>query len=174
MRRLWLLVPIAALAILTAGLTVPGGADEPTRLAKSRVVVTTTTTGPPTVDTYAEWRGVIAAQEAEQARLQAEQAALEVAQAAEAAWQRQIASRPPVAPVTATPVDGSVWDRLAQCESGGNWQISTGNGYSGGLQITGELAGTLTREQQIEWATEILARQGPGAWPVCSYVAGLR
>ena len=29
----------------------------------------------------------------------------------------------------------TVWDRLAQCESGGNWAINTGNGYYGGLQF---------------------------------------
>ena len=29
----------------------------------------------------------------------------------------------------------SDWDRLAQCEAGGNWQINTGNGYYGGLQF---------------------------------------
>ena len=29
----------------------------------------------------------------------------------------------------------SVWDRVAKCESGGNWKINTGNGYYGGLQF---------------------------------------
>ena len=36
----------------------------------------------------------------------------------------------------AAPAGGGVWDRLAQCQSGGNWGISTGNGYSGGLQFS--------------------------------------
>src|SRR5687768_8553280 len=34
------------------------------------------------------------------------------------------------------PSDGSVWDRIAACESGGNWAINTGNGYYGGLQFS--------------------------------------
>lgn len=43
---------------------------------------------------------------------------------------------------SAAPNDG-VWDRIAQCESGGNWQINTGNGYYGGLQFSmRHLAGT--------------------------------
>src|SRR4029078_5473997 len=30
----------------------------------------------------------------------------------------------------------AMWDRIARCESGGNWRINTGNGYYGGLQFT--------------------------------------
>ncbi|MGO0575651.1 transglycosylase family protein [Ornithinimicrobium panacihumi] len=78
-----------------------------------------------------------------------------------------------------------VWDRVAQCESGGNWSINTGNGYYGGLQFyqpTWEGYGGLeyapradlaSREQQIAIAQNVLASQGPGAWPVCSVQAGL-
>lgn len=81
---------------------------------------------------------------------------------------------------------GSAWDRLAACESGGNWSINTGNGYYGGLQFvqsTWEGYGGLayapradlaTREQQIAVATKVQAGQGWGAWPVCSIKAGLR
>jgi resuscitation-promoting factor RpfE len=68
------------------------------------------------------------------------------------------------------------WDAIAQCESGGNWGISTGNGYSGGLQFTsgtwhanggsGSPAGA-SREEQIRVAENILHSQGIGAWPVC-------
>ena len=36
----------------------------------------------------------------------------------------------------AAAADGGVWDRIAQCESGGNWHINTGNGYYGGLQFS--------------------------------------
>ena len=71
----------------------------------------------------------------------------------------------------------SVWDRVAQCESGGNWNTNTGNGFSGGLQFTpstwrafggtGE-AYNASREQQIAVAERVLAGQGWGAWPVCS------
>jgi resuscitation-promoting factor RpfA len=73
----------------------------------------------------------------------------------------------------------SEWDRVAACESGGNWAINTGNGYHGGLQFSqgtwashggGEYASSAnqaTREQQIAVAERVLATQGRGAWPVC-------
>ncbi|MFL6043854.1 MAG: transglycosylase family protein [Propionibacteriaceae bacterium] len=79
----------------------------------------------------------------------------------------------------------SVWDRVAQCESGGNWKINTGNGFYGGVQFA---AGTwkayggktyasqahlATKPEQIAIARRVLAGQGPGAWPVCSRRAGL-
>lgn len=90
------------------------------------------------------------------------------------------ASAPAPAPVAS---NGSVWDKLAACESGGNWHINTGNGYGGGLQIshgtwaayggTGTAAGA-SREQQIAVAEKIKARQGWGAWPACSAKLGLR
>ena len=77
----------------------------------------------------------------------------------------------------------TVWDRLAQCESSGNWAINTGNGYSGGLQFapgtwkafggTGR-AHQASREQQISVAERVLAKQGWGAWPACSRKLGLR
>ena len=82
--------------------------------------------------------------------------------------------------------DGSVWDRLAQCESGGNWSINTGNGFTGGLQFVRSTwlgmggaqyapdAYLATREQQIDIATRVLASQGWGAWPGCSSMLGLR
>ncbi|MGK2876025.1 MAG: transglycosylase family protein [Nocardioides sp.] len=77
----------------------------------------------------------------------------------------------------------SVWDRLAQCESGGNWQINTGNGYYGGLQFslgtwqawggTG-LPSSASRETQIAIATKVRnASGGYGAWPSCSAQLGL-
>ncbi|MGO9730346.1 transglycosylase family protein [Mycobacterium sp.] len=73
----------------------------------------------------------------------------------------------------------SEWDRVAACESGGNWGINTGNGYHGGLQFSqgtwaahggGEYASSAnqaTRDQQIAIAERVLATQGRGAWPVC-------
>ena len=78
---------------------------------------------------------------------------------------------------------GTVWDKLAQCESTGNWSINTGNGFSGGLQFTkstwrafgGEgLAHQASREEQIIVAERVLAQQGWGAWPACSRKLGLR
>ena len=71
------------------------------------------------------------------------------------------------------------WDRVASCESGGNWAINTGNGYQGGLQFSpstwsghggGEYAPSAhlaTKEEQIAVAERVLASQGKGAWPSC-------
>lgn len=79
--------------------------------------------------------------------------------------------------------DGSVWDRLAKCESGGNWAINTGNGYYGGLQFSlgtwrgvgGQgLPSDASREEQIARAEIVLARQGWKAWPACTLKLGLR
>jgi hypothetical protein len=80
--------------------------------------------------------------------------------------------------------DGGVWDRIAQCESGGNWHINTGNGYYGGLQFAAgtwrayggtayaPTADRASRAQQIAVATRVQQAQGWGAWPVCSVRAG--
>jgi len=77
---------------------------------------------------------------------------------------------------------GSVWDSLAQCESGGNWAINTGNGFYGGLQFTlgtwQGLGGTglpsqASREEQIARAEALQARSGWGQWPACSAKLGL-
>jgi resuscitation-promoting factor RpfE len=85
---------------------------------------------------------------------------------------------PPPGPDAPPPIKAySVnWDAIAQCESGGNWGISTGNGYGGGLQFTpstwrsnggsGSAAGA-SREEQIRVAENVLHSQGIGAWPVC-------
>ncbi|WP_039800199.1 transglycosylase family protein [Nocardia araoensis] len=68
------------------------------------------------------------------------------------------------------------WDGVAQCESGGNWGINTGNGYYGGLQFSQSTwaanggkgsAHTASKAEQIRVAENVLATQGPGAWPVC-------
>ncbi|MCP2280522.1 Transglycosylase-like domain-containing protein [Nocardia amikacinitolerans] len=68
------------------------------------------------------------------------------------------------------------WDAVAQCESGGNWSTDTGNGFSGGLQFTDSTwaanggsgdPSNASREEQIRVAENVLATQGPGAWPVC-------
>ena len=78
---------------------------------------------------------------------------------------------------------GSVWDRLAQCESGGNWSINTGNGYYGGLQFslsTWRAYGgngyphQASREGQIRIAKKLQAAAGWGSWPACSSKLGLR
>ncbi|MFJ7076760.1 transglycosylase family protein [Streptomyces sp. NPDC098781] len=84
----------------------------------------------------------------------------------------------------AAAADSGVWDRIAQCESGGNWHINTGNGYYGGLQFSASTwrayggtayaptADQATRAQQIAVATKVQGAQGWGAWPTCSARAG--
>jgi nucleoid-associated protein YgaU len=82
---------------------------------------------------------------------------------------------------TAQAAPGVDWDAIAQCESGGNWAIDTGNHYYGGLQFTlstwranggvGNPA-RASREQQIAVAERVLKSQGLGAWPVCGKRAG--
>jgi hypothetical protein len=68
------------------------------------------------------------------------------------------------------------WDAIAQCESGGNWGINTGNGFAGGLQFTAGTwhanggsgsAHTASRDEQIRVAENVLHSQGIHAWPVC-------
>lgn len=76
-----------------------------------------------------------------------------------------------------------VWDRLAQCESNGNWSISTGNGYYGGLQFdvrTWRAMGGVgmpnehSRAEQIRVAERLRDHNGGyGAWPTCSRKLGL-
>jgi hypothetical protein len=90
-------------------------------------------------------------------------------------------------PEPATPfvVDDATWDRLAQCESGGNWAINTGNGYYGGLQFDlstwnayggaafAERPDLATREQQITVAEALYAKRGFQPWPACRAELGL-
>jgi len=82
---------------------------------------------------------------------------------------------------TADAAPDSVWDRLAQCESGGRWNINTGNGYYGGLQFSlstwrafggSGMPHQASREQQIAVAERVLAVQGWKAWPSCSKKIG--
>lgn len=91
-----------------------------------------------------------------------------------------------VAPTQSVPtqsVPTSTWDKLAECESSGNWSINTGNGYSGGLQFlpstwkayggTGQ-AHNASKAEQIRVAENVLEGQGWGAWPACASKLGLR
>jgi LysM repeat protein len=77
---------------------------------------------------------------------------------------------------------GGVWDRLAQCESGGNWSTNTGNGFYGGLQFTqsswSAAGGSgspqhASRSEQIRVAQNLQKMQGWGAWPTCSRKIGV-
>lgn len=87
----------------------------------------------------------------------------------------QQASDAPAAPPARTSYSVN-WDAIAQCESGGNWGINTGNGYLGGLQFTSGTwhanggsgsPASASREEQIRVAENVLRTQGIGAWPVC-------
>ncbi|MFG2722316.1 transglycosylase family protein [Streptomyces sp. NPDC048416] len=83
---------------------------------------------------------------------------------------------PLMAAGSASAASVQTWDAVAQCESGGNWSINTGNGYYGGLQFSNSSwaaaggtqyasrADLATKGQQIAAAEKLLAIQGPGAW----------
>ncbi len=97
-------------------------------------------------------------------------------------------------PVVAAPSAGNVsgaglnlanadmWDRIAVCESGGNWSINTGNGYYGGLQFDygtwlgagggdfAQRADLASREQQITVANRVYATRGLQPWG-CAHAA---
>jgi hypothetical protein len=98
-----------------------------------------------------------------------------------------IAPRPVAAPAArVVTYDGdTVWDALAQCESGGNWAINTGNGYYGGLQFSlatwqgyggsayAAYPHQATREEQIAVAERLRAVRGYQPWPACRAKLGL-
>ncbi|STY68773.1 resuscitation-promoting factor Rpf [Micrococcus luteus] len=84
------------------------------------------------------------------------------------------------APAQAATVD--TWDRLAECESNGTWDINTGNGFYGGVQFTlsswqavgGEgYPHQASKAEQIKRAEILQDMQGWGAWPLCSQKLGL-
>ncbi|MFJ8885774.1 transglycosylase family protein [Streptomyces sp. NPDC102402] len=93
---------------------------------------------------------------------------------------------PLVAAASAGAASTDVWEKVAACESTGDWHINTGNGYYGGLQFTRSTwaayggtayaarADLATKDQQIAVAEKVLDGQGPGAWPTCSARAGLK
>ncbi|WP_405831321.1 transglycosylase family protein [Streptomyces sp. NBC_01176] len=86
---------------------------------------------------------------------------------------------PLMAAGNASAATASEWDSVAQCESGGNWSINTGNGYYGGLQFSASTwaayggtayastADKASKSQQITIGEKVLAAQGKGAWPTC-------
>ncbi|MFB0618457.1 transglycosylase family protein [Streptomyces sp. AGS-58] len=81
--------------------------------------------------------------------------------------------------------DGTTWDKVAECESGGSWSADTGNGYFGGLQISQDdwakyggsqyaaSADQASRSQQIAVAEKILAAKGTTPWATCALLSGL-
>ena len=110
----------------------------------------------------------------------AEQKAAEERAAAEAAQQRAAVER-----TASTTLSGSVWDRLAYCETGGDWSMNSGNGFYGGIQFKQDVwvanGGTqyapmphmASREEQIIMGKKIHATAGWGAWPGCQAKLGL-
>lgn len=81
------------------------------------------------------------------------------------------------------PGDDAVWERLAQCESGGNWSINTGNGFYGGLQFTEQTWKSMggsglphenSKAEQIRLGKKLQAQAGWGQWPACTSKLGLR
>ena len=106
----------------------------------------------------------------------------------------QVAAAPPTAPPTTAappttqpaprngdPDDPATWERLAQCESGGNWSLNSGNGYYGGLQFSlatwQDVGGSgyphqASKAEQIKRGKILQARYGWGAWPTCARELG--
>ncbi|MFG2354570.1 transglycosylase family protein [Streptomyces sp. NPDC048521] len=86
---------------------------------------------------------------------------------------------------SANAADGTTWDKVAECESGGSWSANTGNGYYGGLQISqddwdeygggqyADSADQASRSQQIAVAEKILADRGTTPWATCALLSGL-
>lgn len=84
---------------------------------------------------------------------------------------------------TANAAPTSTWDKIASCESGGDWSTNTGNGFYGGLQFTKQtwkafggsgMPHQASRGEQIAVAERTLDAQGWGAWPACSKKLGMR
>ena len=96
-----------------------------------------------------------------------------------------VAAIPLVSASAASAAEAGPWDRLASCESGGNWHINTGNGYYGGVQFAdgtwdgwgGERyasrADLATKAEQIVIAAKLVENSGWGSWPSCSSRLGL-
>jgi uncharacterized protein YabE (DUF348 family) len=95
----------------------------------------------------------------------------------------RVGTKSPPAPTANFSSGSTVWDQIAQCESGGNWAANTGNGYYGGLQFSlgtwqsyggSGLPSSASRLTQIAIATKVRnASGGYGAWPACSQALGL-
>ena len=140
---------------------------------------------------HAEAKAYQAAVRAEMERQEAERlrAEREAAQEAERRAQEQREQAPAPTQINASggcatnPDAGGCWDRLAQCESGGNWAINTGNGYYGGLQFAlsswRSVGGTgypheHSREVQIEMGRRLWQSGGWAHWPACTSKFGWR
>jgi len=124
---------------------------------------------------------VQAQQAATQSRLEQTRATIVELQSQQAAAEQRAVVPAPSAPSPppSAPSGGHDWDAVAQCESGGNWSINTGNGYYGGLQFSQSTwdsfgggayaprADLASKSEQITVAERVLDAQGRGAWPTC-------
>ena len=158
-------------------------ADEPQGPPPAEVVVAAEQ-GPPAEAVVLAEQGPTAEAlvAAEQAPPPAEQAPPPAEQAPPPAEQAPPpAEQAPPPPEVIPPAEQHVWDRIAACESGGNWSMNSGNGYYGGLQFNRQtwqahggqryaaLPHQASREQQILVAKQLRdARAGYGAWPACA------
>lgn len=171
---------IAFAAVICGTLVVEGGSSTAASTA-AEVTPTEVDQPPSTSEPSADYVIAVALSELDayfaELNQQKQEAAQKAAQQAEAS---RIQSQPSVAP-NYDPGNGSRWDQLAQCESGGNWAYPTvSGGFSGGImfhegtwnanggQEFAPYAFMATREQQIIVAERVLAQSGWGAWPGCS------
>lgn len=191
--RVWITAAIFLFAAGVAGLTLSDSPEE-VRYEPLRVKTTSFPTPASIVPTLDDDTERLKTRTGEFSRIAQEQAdaraaAEEAARiAAEEAHQREHERQ--AAQAAAVP-SGSVWDRLAECESHGQWNYGPHSGwgsgiYHGGLQFHpntwnayggqqyAPYAYQATREQQIAVAERVLAAQGWGAWPACSRKLGLR
>jgi hypothetical protein len=122
----------------------------------------------------------------QQARAEAASSSSSSSSAARSSASSSAATRAPSKPSQASAPASGAWQALAQCESGGNWSINTGNGYYGGLQFSASswagaggtryapLPHQATPAEQIATAEVLRANGGWGHWPACSSKLGLR
>ena len=122
----------------------------------------------------------------QQARTEAASSSSSSSSAARSSASSSAATRAPSKPSQASAPASGAWQALAQCESGGNWSINTGNGYYGGLQFSASswagaggtryapLPHQATPAEQIATAEVLRANGGWGHWPACSAKLGLR
>jgi len=139
--------------------------DTPSTEAPTTTVAPTTTLAPTTTTTEAP---------------PTTEAAVQAAAVAPPTTSAPPTTQPPPPP-PGDPNDPATWERLAQCESGSNWSMNTGNGYYGGLQFTlatwREVGGAgyphqASKAEQIKRGQILQARSGWDQWPSCSAKLG--
>lgn len=170
---------IASVAIAVAAAEEP--ADEQVRAAGTDILAADAPSTPHLVRREALQEAL----ERRAVRARAAQEGRSLAGTADAKADRYAVEPRPEPPAANYASGSTVWDRLARCESGGNWASSAGL-YEGGLQFHPstwdrnkpagypDAAYQASREQQIHVAERVLARQGWGAWPACASSLGLR